>query len=84
MSPAKVLFHTCGSVVDIMGDMVDIGVDVLHPIQVTARGMEIIGWDSKSKKLVHWIFGSIGWPSNIFSVISLRDGILHLLPSGQV
>ena len=40
MSPAKVLFHTCGSVVDIMGDMVDIGVDVLHPIQVTARGMD--------------------------------------------
>jgi uroporphyrinogen decarboxylase len=39
MSPAKVLFHTCGSVVDIMGDMVDIGVDVLHPVQVTARGM---------------------------------------------
>jgi uroporphyrinogen decarboxylase len=40
VSPAKVLFHTCGSVVDILGDLVDIGVDVLHPIQVTARGME--------------------------------------------
>jgi uroporphyrinogen decarboxylase len=40
MSPAKVLFHTCGSVVDIMGDLVDIGVDVLHPVQVTARGMD--------------------------------------------
>jgi uroporphyrinogen decarboxylase len=40
MSPAKVLFHTCGSVVDILGDLVDIGVDVLHPIQVTARGMD--------------------------------------------
>jgi uroporphyrinogen decarboxylase len=39
MSPAKVLFHTCGSVVEIVGDLVDIGVDVLHPIQVTARGM---------------------------------------------
>jgi uroporphyrinogen decarboxylase len=39
-SPAKVLFHTCGSVVDIMGDLVDIGVDVLHPVQVTARGMD--------------------------------------------
>jgi uroporphyrinogen decarboxylase len=35
-----VLFHTCGSVVDILGDLVDIGVDVLHPVQVTARGMD--------------------------------------------
>jgi uroporphyrinogen decarboxylase len=40
MSPAKVLFHVCGSVVDILDDLVDIGVDVLHPVQVTARGMD--------------------------------------------
>jgi uroporphyrinogen decarboxylase len=39
-SPGKVLFHTCGSVVDILGDLVEIGVDVLHPIQVSARGMD--------------------------------------------
>ena len=40
MTPAKVLFHTCGSVVDIVEDMVEIGVDVLHPVQVMARGMD--------------------------------------------
>lgn len=40
MSPAKVLFHTCGSVVDILGDLVEIGVDALHPVQVSARGMD--------------------------------------------
>jgi uroporphyrinogen decarboxylase len=39
LSPAKVLFHTCGSVADILGDLVDIGVNVLHPVQVSARGM---------------------------------------------
>ena len=39
-SPARVLFHTCGSVIDIVGDLVDIGVDVLHPVQVAARGMD--------------------------------------------
>jgi len=39
MSPAKVHFHTCGSVVDILSDLVEIGVDVLHPVQVSARGM---------------------------------------------
>jgi len=40
MSPAKVFFHTCGSVVDILDDLVDIGVDVLHPVQVSAAGMD--------------------------------------------
>ena len=40
LSPAKVLFHTCGSVADILGDLIDIGVDALNPVQVTAAGME--------------------------------------------
>jgi len=35
-----VFFHTCGSVVDILDDLIDIGVDVLHPVQVTAAGMD--------------------------------------------
>lgn len=40
MSPAKVLFHTCGSVVDIIADLIQIGVDAIHPVQVSAAGME--------------------------------------------
>mgnify|MGYP001143880420 CR=1 FL=1 len=51
MSPAKVLFHTCGSVIDIMDDLVEIGVDVLHPVQVSAKGMDPArlkeGWGDK-------------------------------------
>jgi len=40
MSPAKVFFHTCGSVADIIDDLIEIGVDVLNPVQVTAAGMD--------------------------------------------
>ncbi len=40
LSPAKVLFHTCGSVVDIIDDLIEIGVDILNPVQVTAKGMD--------------------------------------------
>jgi uroporphyrinogen decarboxylase len=40
LSPAKVFFHTCGSIVTIMDDLADIGVDVVHPVQVTAKGMD--------------------------------------------
>lgn len=40
MSPAKLFFHTCGSVADIIEDLIEIGVDVLHPVQVSAAGMD--------------------------------------------
>jgi len=40
MSPAKILFHTCGSVIDIIDDLIEIGVDAIHPVQVSAAGME--------------------------------------------
>lgn len=40
MSPGKVFFHTCGSVAAIIDDLIDTGVDVLHPVQVSAAGMD--------------------------------------------
>ena len=36
----KVLFHSCGSVRDIVDDLIQAGVDVLNPIQRGAAGME--------------------------------------------
>jgi uroporphyrinogen decarboxylase len=35
-----VMQHSCGSIVNILQDMIDIGLDGIHPIQVTARGMD--------------------------------------------
>lgn len=37
---AKVFYHTCGSVVSIMDDLIEVGVDILNPIQVAAAGMD--------------------------------------------
>ena len=39
-SGAKVLLHTCGSVYSIMEDLIDIGVDAINPVQVSARDMD--------------------------------------------
>jgi uroporphyrinogen decarboxylase len=39
-TPAALLLHSCGSVRDLIDDFVDIGVDALNPVQVTARGMD--------------------------------------------
>jgi len=35
----KVNLHTCGSVVDILDDLIECGVDIINPVQTSARGM---------------------------------------------
>ena len=39
-TPWKVFFHSCGAVGDLMEDFIEIGVDILNPVQVSARGMD--------------------------------------------
>ena len=39
-SRAKILHHSCGSVHELLPDLIDCGVEILNPIQVTARNME--------------------------------------------
>lgn len=36
----KVIHHSCGAIRDIIGDLIDVGCDVIHPIQALAAGME--------------------------------------------
>ncbi len=36
---AKIYFHSCGSVYEFIPDLIEIGVDVLNPIQVSAKDM---------------------------------------------
>lgn len=36
----KVFLHSCGAISDILGDLIDCGVDVINPVQISARGME--------------------------------------------
>ena len=35
----KIHMHSCGSIYDVLGDLVECGLDVLNPVQVSARGM---------------------------------------------
>jgi uroporphyrinogen decarboxylase len=43
----KVIYHSCGSVADAIPDMIEAGVDVIHPIQALAAGMEPEGLRSR-------------------------------------
>lgn len=36
----KVIHHSCGAIRDIIGDLAELGVDAVHPIQAKAVGME--------------------------------------------
>lgn len=38
-APVFIFFHTCGSVYDILPDLIEIGVDILNPVQVSAKNM---------------------------------------------
>lgn len=37
---AKVFFHSCGAIRELIPDLIEIGVDVLNPVQVSAAGMD--------------------------------------------
>jgi len=37
---AKIWYHSCGSVVEYIPDLLDNGIDILNPVQISARGME--------------------------------------------
>jgi uroporphyrinogen decarboxylase len=39
-SNAKIFYHTCGSVYAYIPDFMDMGIDALNPVQVTARNMQ--------------------------------------------
>lgn len=39
-SPAPLYYHTCGSVASMIPQLIDMGVDVLNPVQVSAAGMQ--------------------------------------------
>jgi len=37
---AKIWYHTCGSCVAVIPDLIDNGIDILNPIQISAEGMD--------------------------------------------
>jgi len=37
---AKIWFHSCGAISEVIPDLIEVGVEVLDPVQVSARGMD--------------------------------------------
>jgi uroporphyrinogen decarboxylase len=54
-SNAKVFFHSCGAIREIIPDLIEIGVDILNPVQVSAPGMDSAELKQEfGKDLVFW------------------------------
>jgi len=55
LTEAKIWYHTCGAAVEYIPDLMDNGIDILNPVQITARGMEPeFLKDRFGKELVFW------------------------------
>ena len=52
---AKLFFHSCGSVHDLIPDLIDVGVDILNPVQVSAAKMDTAALKRQfGRDLVFW------------------------------
>ncbi len=51
----KTFYHSCGSMVDLYDDMIDAGVDIVNPVQISAAGMDPAELKARwGDKLVFW------------------------------
>ena len=51
----KINLHSCGGIRDIMGDLIECGVDLLNPVQTSAAGMEPTGLKADfGKDVIFW------------------------------
>ena len=38
--PVKIFYHSCGAIADLLPDLIESGIDILNPVQVSAAGMD--------------------------------------------
>jgi uroporphyrinogen-III decarboxylase len=84
-TPWKIFFHSCGSIVDLLDDFVDVGVDIINPVQCSARGMGAEGLKQRyGRRLVFWGAGvdtqrtlPFGTPQEVYDEVRQRVRIFN-------
>ena len=52
---AKLMYHSCGAITSLLDDLIEIGVDILNPVQTNASGMEPEGLKQRyGDRVVFW------------------------------
>jgi uroporphyrinogen decarboxylase len=85
---AKLFYHGCGAVYDLIPHLIEIGFDIINPVQVSARGMDTRSLKEKyGKEIVFWGGGidtqsilPFGTPAQVSDEVKRR--IDDLAPGG--
>ncbi len=85
---AKIFFHSCGSVRKVIPDLIEAGVDILNPVQVSAAGMDSAELKREyGKDLAFWGGGvdtqrvlGTGTPQEVRQEVRRR--VTDLMPGG--
>jgi uroporphyrinogen decarboxylase len=85
---AKIFYHCCGAVSEFLPDLIEIGVDIINPVQVSAAGMDTAAVKKKyGKHLSFWGGGcdtqrvlNLGGPAEVRAEVRRRIG--DLAPGG--
>jgi uroporphyrinogen decarboxylase len=85
---AKISYHSCGAITEFIPDMIDIGIDIINPVQVSATGMNTVDLKRNyGKHLCFWGGGCdtqrvlpFETPENV--VTETRRRIKDLAPGG--
>jgi uroporphyrinogen decarboxylase len=87
-APVKIFFHSCGAIRPLIRDLIDTGIDILNPVQISATGMNLKELKHEfGKNLVFWGGGvdtqrvlEIGKPKEIKN--DVKKNIEALAPGG--
>jgi uroporphyrinogen decarboxylase len=87
-APVKLLFHSCGAVRPLIPDLIDVGIDILNPVQISAAGMDLVELKQEfGRDLVFWGGGvdtqgvlTRGTPEDVAE--DVRRNIEALAPGG--
>jgi len=84
----KVIYHSCGSIIDIMPMLIEAGADVIHPIQALAAGMEPENLKEKFGGVVSFCGGvdtqqllPNGTPEQVMDAVK---GLRTIFPTGLI
>lgn len=83
-----VVHHSCGSIFPIIGDLFDMGVDVVHPIQALAKDMDIVTLKENFPIKGAFLGGvdaqNLLVNGNPEEIIKEVDRLLHYFPTGLI
>ncbi len=88
LAPVKVMLHCCGGVRKLLPDLVDAGLDIINPVQISCRGMDAAELKRDfGKDLVFWGGGcdtqtvlSYGTPAQVREHV--REQVRVMSPGG--